>query len=317
VAIEEQNIGVGDDDDDEMDHHILKSLQRRLATIIEPYYKNQEPVVVRGAVRTAPATKLWNSWTYWRETFQPCGEVQNSVNPTMVAVEMGGSYGSHQSERAEIPFLAYLQYLELFEQRHGRTGGELQHLSRSSWSSIPSEELVYMAQNDLLEPLYKDIIIPDFCQSNDTENNKNSFASSPPVVGLGRLYSVMIWLGPRGSVSPLHFDPLDNCLMQHVGRKRVLLYEPASSSSIGWHYAGHDGQQNNTSPINPEFLDDDDDDTSATTKVIREQYPLFFDEAPPRRECILLPGDLLYIPAKWWHHVRSIDTSASVNVWWR
>jgi lysine-specific demethylase 8 len=43
-----------------------------------------------------------------------------------------------------------------------------------------------------------------------------------------------------------------------------------------------------------------------------------FREAPPAILCPSLnPGDALYIPAKWWHHVRSLDTSASVNVWWR
>jgi lysine-specific demethylase 8 len=31
----------------------------------------------------------------------------------------------------------------------------------------------------------------------------------------------------------------------------------------------------------------------------------------------LEPGDALYIPAKWWHQVESLDLSASVNSWWR
>jgi hypothetical protein len=299
-----------------------QGLHSELATIIEPYYKKQRPVIVRGAVSAAPATNLWKSWEYWKETFAGTEGGADDDSPTttttttttMVAVEMGGSYGSDDSEKAEIPLLAYLQYLELFEERHGRTSEELSH---SSWSSIPSEEIVYMAQNDLLDPLYKDIIIPNFCQSNDT--NDVGPSSSSGSVGLGRLYSVMIWLGPRASVSPLHFDPLDNCLMQHVGRKRVLLYEPtssSSSSSMGWHYAGHDGQQNNTSPVNPEMVDEYYGDSTAKTRM-KEKYPLFFEESPPCKECILFPGDLLYIPSKWWHHVRSIDTSASVNVWWR
>jgi len=202
-----------------------------------------------------------------------------------------------------------------------------------------------MAQNDLMPALYPDVMIPDFCCREDGDSgNDNGTASSN--IGLGRLYSVMMWLGPRGCVSPLHFDPLDNCFMQHKGRKRVLLFEPtatattttttSSSSSLKlWHYAGHEGQQSNTSPINPEVLDY----WTATTKTTKassnenntaaaaasnnmaeehlQKYPLFFQEAPERLECVLEPGDLLYIPAKWWHHVRSIDASASVNVWWR
>lgn len=32
---------------------------------------------------------------------------------------------------------------------------------------------------------------------------------------------------------------------------------------------------------------------------------------------ILEEGDLLYIPPKWWHYVRSLSTSFSVSFWWR
>jgi Cupin-like domain len=315
------------------EHHTTASnsnndanLHKELASILQPYYRDQRPVVVRGAVRNAHATRLWTTWEYWQQVCR-CADDDNT--DIMVAVEMGGSYGAEQSERAEIPFAAYLQYLEMFEERHGKTGNDASAISSpsdrlSSWS-IPSSELVYMAQNDLPQPLYKDIFIPDFCQNNNVEdakdkddhpasNSATTSSLSTTSLGLGRLYSVMLWLGPRGSVSPLHFDPLDNCLMQHVGRKRVLLYEPKPSSSLGWHYAGHDGQQNNTSPVNPEVLDDD---SHQDFQRIKAKYPLFLEGAPPRMECWLDPGDLLYIPAKWWHHVRSIDTSASVNVWWR
>ena len=30
----------------------------------------------------------------------------------------------------------------------------------------------------------------------------------------------------------------------------------------------------------------------------------------------LEPGDLLYLPGGWWHHVRSLDASYSINWWW-
>ena len=282
-------------------------LQSQLKTIVEPYFKKQQPVFVKGALMETPATKLWSSWDYWQEA---------AVDDPMVAVEIGGSYGTDGSQRAEIPFAAYLQFLQLFEERHGRQGD----LHNKAANAIPTEELVYMAQNDLLQPLYKDVFIPDFCQSGSdddasTSDDAISASSSQTSIGLGRLYSVMMWLGPRGSYSPLHYDPLDNILMQHMGRKRVLLMDP-SHNSDHWHYAGHDGQQKNTSPFDPELLDENSDDESRL-QTYKSKYPLFFEKAPPRMEGLLEPGDFLYIPSKWWHHVRSIDTSASVNVWWR
>ena len=30
----------------------------------------------------------------------------------------------------------------------------------------------------------------------------------------------------------------------------------------------------------------------------------------------LAPGELLYLPGGWWHHVRSLEESFSINWWW-
>jgi hypothetical protein len=37
----------------------------------------------------------------------------------------------------------------------------------------------------------------------------------------------------------------------------------------------------------------------------------------PCMEAILEPGDILFLPAFWWHNVISLDVSISVNYWWR
>jgi hypothetical protein len=33
-------------------------------------------------------------------------------------------------------------------------------------------------------------------------------------------------------------------------------------------------------------------------------------------EVVLGPGDAMYLPSRWWHQVRSLDLSLSVNFWW-
>ena len=45
-----------------------------------------------------------------------------------------------------------------------------------------------------------------------------------------------------------------------------------------------------------------------------ERFPLFVNAQP--YHLILEPGDVLFIPPGWWHHVRSLDTCISVNYWW-
>lgn len=244
---------------------------------LQPYFERQEPLLLRGAVSEAPATELWKSLDYW----------QDSVGQEMAKVEIGGSYASTggsdgESSTSEIPVEGYLQYLKLFEERHGKS------VSPDMNPPTP-EEMVYMAQNDLFPALYEDVILPEFCKD---ESNR---------VGIGRLYSVMLWLGPHSSVSPLHNDPLDNLFMQYVGRKSVLVFPPDTHV-----YAGHNGQQSNTSPIELE---------AKTESINKQKYPLF--DPHTAIACEVGPGDALYIPSKWYHYVKSIETSASVNIWWR
>lgn len=34
-------------------------------------------------------------------------------------------------------------------------------------------------------------------------------------------------------------------------------------------------------------------------------------------KCILREEEMLYIPAKWWHHVTALERSFSVSFWWQ
>ena len=193
--------------------------QENLSNTIRPYYEQQRPVVLRGAISTFPALDKWQSWDYLEATLSS----EKSTNQVTGAVEIGGSYGSTNSERAEISVLDYIQYLKFFEEKHGRQGPED---AFALPTDISKDELVYMAQNDLFPCLYKDIEIPSFCNQDEENENKDKYA-----VGLGRLYSVMLWLGPRGCTSPLHYDPLDNVLMQIQGRKMIILYAPNNNKN--------------------------------------------------------------------------------------
>jgi hypothetical protein len=45
------------------------------------------------------------------------------------------------------------------------------------------------------------------------------------------------------------------------------------------------------------------------------KYPAFASAACV--ECVVAPGDLLYIPPMWWHYVKSLEPSMSCSFWWK
>lgn len=255
-----------------------KSSQNEIADALRPHFNNQTPVLLKWPNLDCDAIRCWTSMDYL---------VSKVGEDIPCLVEIGGSYGDPTMERPEITFGGFIQYMNIFHEMYGNEGNS------NSDNEPNKEELIYLAQNDLFDPLHEDFELPALCR--DASYN----------VGKGHLYNTMIWFGPKGCISPLHFDPLDNLLMQFVGRKKVILF-PASGGDDDvnqWHYAGHEGQQKNTSPID-------------LMNVDLNKFP-HFRNAPIAIECLLEPGDILYIPKKFWHHVTSVDTSISVNSWWR
>ena len=37
----------------------------------------------------------------------------------------------------------------------------------------------------------------------------------------------------------------------------------------------------------------------------------------PFVECVLEPGQMLYVPPQWWHYVKALTISFSVSFWWQ
>jgi hypothetical protein len=107
------------------------------------------------------------------------------------------------------------------------------------------------------------------------------------------------WLSAAGTSTALHRDMAQNFFAQMVGRKRFYLYPPSDSPWL-YSYSFRSGLPN-FSRFDPEHPDFD-------------HFPLARAVEPI--EVILEPGDLLYLPSRWWHQPRSLDVSMSVNFWW-
>jgi len=115
----------------------------------------------------------------------------------------------------------------------------------------------------------------------------------------GKMGPPRFWLGPAGTVTPLHCDYDDNIFAQALGSKRVILAPPHHDAFL---YPRDANPILAGSPFDPERPDYD-------------RWPLA--RAAAFVECTVAPGELLYVPAGWYHQVRALTFSLSVNRWAR
>ncbi|XWS52474.1 hypothetical protein CRYUN_Cryun11dG0073600 [Craigia yunnanensis] len=159
-----------------------------------------------------------------------------------------------------------------------------QFLERVQSDGCRSKVPTYLAQHQLFDQineLRKDISIPDYCYA-----------------GGGELRSLNAWFGPAGTVTPLHHDPHHNILAQVVGKKYVRLYSVSYYEEL---YPYSETMLKNSSQVDLDNIDD-------------VEFPKVRDLEFV--DCILEEGEMLYIPPKWWHYVRSLTRSFSVSFWW-
>lgn len=99
------------------------------------------------------------------------------------------------------------------------------------------------------------------------------------------------WYGPKGTVTPFHHDSLNILLAQLQGRKRIQMIpmnELLYMYNKGGVYTSIDAEAPN-----------------------HERFPKY--KKAQRQQVDLMPGEVLFIPVGWWHHVRALDTSISIS----
>jgi hypothetical protein len=112
-----------------------------------------------------------------------------------------------------------------------------------------------------------------------------------------------IWIGNRVTAS-CHYDAPNNLACCTVGQRRFTLFPPEQVANL---YPGPldptpGGQVVSMVDIaNPDLL----------------RYPRFAQALAQARTVVLEPGDAVFIPGMWWHHVQSLQPfNVLVNYWW-
>lgn len=153
------------------------------------------------------------------------------------------------------------------------------------YRSTPEPPTIYVASTTL------DSFLPGFRQHN------------PLALGVDEPLA-SIWIGNRSRIAA-HHDVPDNLACVAAGRRRVTLFPP---DQIGNLYVGPlDFTPAGQAVSLVDFAEPDLD-----------RFPRFARAMASAQVAELGPGDAVFIPSLWWHHMEGMDDfNVLVNYWWR
>jgi hypothetical protein len=133
-------------------------------------------------------------------------------------------------------------------------------------------------------------LLPGFAEANATD------LVAPDVVP-------RIWLGNAIRVAT-HYDLMENIGVVAMGRRRFTLFPPDQVANL---YMGPLELTPAGTPVS--LVDPENPD------LVR--YPRFAAALAHAQVAELGPGDAIFVPAIWWHHVAALDPlNVLVNYWW-
>ncbi|MGK0306800.1 MAG: hypothetical protein ACI8UG_002558 [Gammaproteobacteria bacterium] len=112
-----------------------------------------------------------------------------------------------------------------------------------------------------------------------------------------------IWIGNQMTVAP-HFDEASNIAVVAAGKRRFTFFPPEQIKNL---YIGPLDFTPSGQPISLVNLRDPD----------LKRFPRYEEAYKNAMSVELNPGDAIYIPSPWWHHVESLSKfNVLVNYWW-
>lgn len=125
-----------------------------------------------------------------------------------------------------------------------------------------------------------------------------------PLLGPDVEQLVSLWIGNR-SRTATHWDLPQNIAVVVAGRRTFTLFPPEQLPNL---YVGPLDATLAGQPISLVDLHEPD----------FERFPRFREAIKAARAAVLEPGDAIYIPSMWFHHVESHDAlGVLLNYWWR
>lgn len=153
------------------------------------------------------------------------------------------------------------------------------------YEADPAPPLIYVASTTV------DTFLPGF-----REENRLGFGDRDPLAS--------IWIGNRSRI-PAHQDVPDNLACVAAGRRRVTLFPPSQLTNLYIGPLDHTPAGQAVSLVDFHAPD-------------HARFPKFAEALRHARGAELEPGDAVFIPSMWWHHMEGMEAfNVLVNYWWR
>jgi ribosomal protein L16 Arg81 hydroxylase len=100
-----------------------------------------------------------------------------------------------------------------------------------------------------------------------------------------------LWFGPQGTITPFHHDLTNNFMAQIMGRKRLRLIPACEIMNVY-------NDKHCFTPVDARNIDLQRFPNMSNAQVL---------------ECVLAPGELLFLPVGCWHFVEGLDISMTIT----
>jgi len=219
---------------------------------LEKYYAASRPVILCDMMED------WEARTKW--------------TPEYLKATCGGEMVEIMAARESNPLY------EIQSQKHRRTVRFSEFVDMVV-NANESNDYYLTARNDFFsrpgtKALLKDMVIfPEYLKNDN------------PGSGM------FLWFGPKGTVTPLHYDLMNIFMAQVQGRKKIKVV-PANELDLVYN---HFSVYSQVDVSNPDY----------------DKFPNFRQATVIDLE--LAPGEVLFLPVGWWHYVKALDRSMTVS----
>lgn len=184
-------------------------------------------------------------------------------------------------------------------------GGRVFYNDDLSGFNFRREEVPLMVALDTLRK-YLDAAAPPsiYVASTTLDTFLPGFRAENPMMLGARDPLASIWIGNRSRIAA-HQDVPDNLACVVAGRRRVTLFPPDQLQNLYIGPLDHTPAGQAVSLV--DFAAPD-----------LQRFPRFADAMRHARTAVLAPGDAVFIPSMWWHHMEGLEPfNVLVNYWWR